>query len=189
MFTSEVTDINDSEIIELYFARSENAIRQTQFKYGKLCFRIAFNVLSNTEDAEDCVNDTYLSVWNRIPPDTPENFKAYICKIARNLSLSRLRYNTAKKRRPDVLISLSDIDDTTPASDGVSDEELGRLIGEFLRSQSAEVRNVFMRKYWFYDSVEEIAERFSFSESKVKSMLFHTRNRLKKYLSKEGIEL
>lgn len=184
-----MTDINDTEIIELYIARSEDAIRQTQFKYGNLCFRIALNVLKNNEDAEECVNDTYLSVWNRVPPDMPENFKAYICKIARNLSLSRLRYNTAKKRSPDMLVSLSDVDNTVSAADGVSDQELGRLISEFLRSESADVRNVFMRKYWFYDSVEEIAERFSFSKSKVKSMLFHTRNRLKKYLKEEGIEL
>lgn len=184
-----MTEINDTEIIELYFERSEEAIRQTQIKYGALCFRIAFNVLGNQEDSEECVNDTYMKVWSNIPPDTPENFKAYICKIARNLSVSRFRYNTAKKRSPDVLISLSDAESEASCSDGVSDEELGRLISEFLRSQSAEVRNVFIRKYWFYDSVEEIADKFSFSQSKVKSMLFHTRNRLKKYLSKEGIEL
>lgn len=181
-----MTDIDDTEIIELYFARSEDAIRQTQLKYGNLCYRIALNVLKNNEDAEECVNDTYLSVWNRIPPDMPENFKAFICKIARNLSLSRLRYNTAKKRNSDMLISLCDVDSTAPAPDGVSDQELGHLISEFLRLQSADVRNVFMRKYWFYDSVEEIADRFSFSKSKVKSMLFHTRNRLKKYLSEVG---
>lgn len=184
-----MTIINDSEIIELYFARSENAIRQTQFKYGKLCMSIALNVLKNTEDSEECVNDIFLSVWNRIPPEVPDNFKAYICKIARNLSLSRLRYNMAKKRHPDSLISLSDLDDNIPAEDGVSDEETGRLISDFLREQSADVRNVFLRRYWFYDSIEDIAKRFSFSESKVKSMLFHTRNRLKKYLAKEGIEI
>lgn len=184
-----MTDINDTEIIELYFARSENAIRQTQFKYADLCFRIAVNVLGNNEDAEECVNDTYLSVWNRIPPDMPENFKAYICKIARNLSLSRLRYNTAKKRNLGALLPLSDVENTASAEDDTSDMELGRLISDFLRSQPADVRNVFMRKYWFYDSVEEISERYSFSKSKIKSMLFHTRNRLKKYLKEEGIEL
>lgn len=184
-----MSDINDTEIIEMYFARNENAIRRTQSKYGDLCFRIAVNVLGNNEDAEECVNDTYLSVWNRIPPDMPENFKAYICKIARNLSLSRLRYNTAKKRNLDALLPLSDVENTASAEDDTSDMELGRLISDFLRSQPTDVRNVFMRKYWFYDSVEEIAERFSFSKSKVKSMLFHTRNRLKKYLKEEGIEL
>lgn len=186
---TEVAVIDDSEIIELFLARSENAIRQTQLKYGALCLTIAYNVLGNAEDSEECVNDTYLSLWNNIPPDIPENFKAYICRIAKNISLSRLRYNTAKKRSRDSLIPLSDLDETAAYTDGVSDEELGRLISEFLRGQSADVRNVFLRKYWFGDSIADIAKRFSFSQSKVKSMLFQTRKRLQKYLKKEGIDL
>lgn len=185
--------MDDSEIVELYLARSENAIRQTRFKYGTLCQSIAFNVLGNTEDSEECVNDTYLSLWNNIPPEIPVNFKAYVCKIARNISISRVRCNNAKKRGRDSLISLSDVTEADEFAayheDGVSAPELGQLIGEFLRKQSAEVRNVFLRKYFFGDSVADISDRFSFSQSKIKSMLFHTRKKLQKFLEKEGVYL
>lgn len=185
--------MDDSEIIELYLARSENAISQTQFKYGALCRSIAYNILGNTEDSEECVNDTYLSLWNNIPPEIPENFKAYICRIVRNISISRVRRNNAKKRGRDSLISLSELTEVEEFAayyeDGFSDRELGQLIGDFLRKQSADIRNVFLRKYWFGDSVADISERFSFSQSKVKSMLFHTRKKLQKFLAKEGVYL
>lgn len=185
--------VDDSEIIELYLARNENAIRQTQFKYGALCRTIAFNVLGNTEDSEECENDTYLSLWNNIPPEIPENLKAYICKIARNISISRMRRNKAKKRGRDSLIPLSEVTEAEEFAayrdDSRSDMELGKLIGDFLRRQSADVRNVFLRKYFFGDSVADISERFSFSQSKVKSMLFHTRKKLQKFLAKEGVYL
>lgn len=185
--------MDDSEIIELYLARSENAIRQTQFKYGSLCRSIALNVLGDPEDSEECVNDTYLSLWNNIPPEIPVNFKAYVCKLARNISISRVRKNNAKKRGRDLLISLSDVTEADEYAayheDGLSDSELGKLIGDFLRKQPKDVRNVFLRKYFFEDSVAEIAERFSFSQSKIKSMLFHTRKKLQKFLEKEGVYL
>lgn len=185
--------MDDSEIIDLYLARSENAIRQTQFKYGALCQSIAFNVLGNTEDSEECVNDTYLSLWNNIPPEIPENLKAYVCKIARNISISRARKNNAKKRGRGMLMSLSDVTEADEfavySDDGRSDAEVGQLIGKFLRKQPADVRNVFLRKYFFGDSVADISERFSFSQSKIKSMLFHTRKKLQKFLEKEGVYL
>lgn len=189
--------MDDSEIIELYLARNENAIRQTRFKYEALCLSIAFNVLGNTEDSEECVNDTYLSLWNNIPPEIPGNFKAYVCKITRNISISRMRLNKAKKRGRDLLIPLSEVTEADEFavcrddgfSDGFSDKETGRLIGEFLRGQPADVRNVFLRKYFFGDSVADISDRFSFSQSKIKSMLFHTRKKLQKFLEKEGVYL
>lgn len=184
--------MDDIQIIELYFARDERAIKETEVKYGKLCLRIATNILLNKEDSEECVNDTYLSVWNTIPPTRPNNFTAFICKITRNLSLKKLEHTNALKRTPTSVVSLDEIEDTIPdygISAEIDDEELGRLISVFLRRQSSDVRNVFIRKYWFYDSISDIAERYSFSENKVKSMLFHTRTKLREYLKKEGIVL
>lgn len=187
--------MDDLEIIKLYLARDEDAIRRTQFKYGTLCRTIAFNVLGSAEDSEECVNDTYLSLWNNIPPEIPENFKAYVCRIARNISISRVRKNNAKKRGRDTVISLSDVTEADEFaayrddSQDHSDKETGKLIGEFLRTQPADVRNVFLRKYFFEDSIEDISKRFSFSQSKVKSMLFHTRKKLQKFLEKEGVYL
>lgn len=182
--------MEDSGIIGLYFARDERAIRETEQKYGKLCFRLANNLLRNEEDAEECVNDAYLSVWNRIPPTRPENFTAFLCKIVRNLSLKRLDYNLAQKRNRDLTVSLSELEELLPdacADPSQEYEALGRLLSDFLRQESEDARSVFLRRYYFFDSVGEIARRYSFSESRVKSMLYHTRNRLKKYLKKEGI--
>lgn len=112
-----------------------------------------------------------------------------MCRIVRNLSLMRYRFDHAKKRDPDLLIPLSDVEAAAADNKSASDEETGRLIGEFLRKQSSDVRNVFIRKYWFCDSIEDIARDYSFSKSKVKSMLFHTRNKLKKFLKEEGIDI
>lgn len=182
--------MEDTQIIKLYFARDERAIEETAAKYGRLCFRVANNILSNTEDSEECVNDTYLSVWNKIPPVRPDNFTAFICKITRNLSLKKLESANAMKRRSNAVISLSELEEILPdnrITPSAEDEEIGKLISDFLHQEKAEARNVFLRKYWFFDSISDIAERYSFSESKVKSMLFHTRNRLRRYLKKEGI--
>lgn len=184
--------MDDLQIIELYFARNEQAIKETDSKYGKLCFHVAHNLLFNNEDAEECVNDTYLSVWNQIPPTRPNHFAAFLCKITRNLSLKKIESASAEKRTAAALISLSELEEVLPddrIAPGVNDAEIGKLISSFLWQAKPEVRNVFLRKYWFFDSISDIAARYSFSESKVKSMLFHTRNRLREYLKKEGIEL
>ena len=188
----EVDNIDDLRIIELYFERDEQAIKETDAKYGKLCRSIAYNILNNHEDAEECVNDTYVGVWNAIPPTRPNNLIAFVCKITRNLSLKRLEFVKRKKRSADVLLSLDELASVLP--DGryapdVNDEDVGKLISKFLRTQKEEVRNVFIRKYYFFDSIGEIAERFGFTESKVKNMLFYTRNKLRDYLIKEGVEI
>lgn len=181
--------MEDAELIALYLARDEQAIRETEQKYGKLCFRLAHNVLGNNEDAEECVNDAYLGVWNRIPPTRPADFTAFLCKIVRNLSLKKLDFNLAEKRNRELTVSLSELEALLP--DGCAPEweceDLGRLLSDFLRQETEDARRVFLRRYYFFDSVGEIARRYSFSESKVKSMLFHTRNRLRRYLRKEGI--
>ena len=184
--------MDDSQIIELYFERDEKAIKETELKYGALCFSIANNILNNEADTEECVNDTYLSVWNIIPPQRPNNFKAFVSKITRNLSLKRIEFNNAIKRSADTIISLSELEDVLPSESvqsEIEDEMLGKLISDFLRNEKEGARNVFIRKYWYFDTVADIAVRYSFSESKVKSILFHTRNRLKDYLIKEGVYL
>jgi RNA polymerase sigma-70 factor (ECF subfamily) len=190
--TKGVNNMDDLHIIELYFARDEQAVRETDRKYGKLCFRVAKNLLFNNEDSEECVNDTYLTLWNKIPPTRPINFMAYICKITRNLSLKKLEVSSAMKRSATAIISLSEIEATLPdhsIANGVNDEELGKLISSFLWNEKELDRNVFLRKYWFFDSISDIAERYSLSENNVKSMLFRTRNRLREFLRKEGIEV
>ena len=184
--------MDDLRIIELYFERDEQAIQETDSKYGKLCHSIAYNILSNREDSEECVNDTYIGVWNAIPPTRPDNLMAFVCRIARNLSLKRLEFLKREKRSADVILSLDELSAVLPDeryAPDVSDEDVGRLISQFLRTQKEDVRNVFIRKYYFFDSVKEIAERYSFTESKVKNMLFFTRNKLKDYLIKEGVEI
>ncbi len=184
--------MDDLGIIDLYFARDEQAIKETDAKYGKLCHRIAYNILHNEQDSEECVNDTYVGVWNAIPPTRPKSLMAFVCRIARNLSLKRLESMSRQKRSGATLVSLDELaevlSDESIASD-VSDEELGRLISDFLRDQKADARNVFIRKYYFFDSVADIAARYSFTESKVKNMLHHTRKKLKEYFIKEGVEL
>ncbi|MBR6617784.1 MAG: sigma-70 family RNA polymerase sigma factor [Oscillospiraceae bacterium] len=184
--------MDDQQIIDLYFDRNEQAITETDVKYGKLCHSIAYNILSNREDSEECVNDTYIGVWNAIPPTRPDNLMAFVCRIARNLSLKRLEFLKREKRSADVILSLDELSAVLPDeryAPDVSDEDVGRLISQFLRTQKEDVRNVFIRKYYFFDSVKEIAERYSFTESKVKNMLFYTRNKLKDYLIKEGVEI
>ncbi len=184
--------MDDLHIIELYFNRDENAIIATDQKYGKLCFQIANNLLRNNEDSEECVNDTYLAVWNKIPPIRPYNFSAFICKITRNLSLKKLKLLNAKKRRSDAIVSIAEIEEVLPDNRitvDIDDKELGKMISDFLRDEKELDRNVFIRKYWFFDPISDIAKRYSLSETNVKSMLFRTRNRLRLYLRKEGVEI
>ena len=180
--------MDDRSIIALYFARDERAIAETEQKYGKLCLGLALRVLGNEQDAEECVNDAYAGLWNAIPPTDPEDLCAFACRVVRNLSLKRLRALTRQKCSRDMTVSLSDLEEILP--DGAVDRregEIGAAISAFLREQSEDVRGVFIRKYYFFDSVSDIAKRYGFSQSKVKSMLYHTREKLKEYLTKEGI--
>ena len=184
--------MNDLSIIELYFARDEEAIKQTDIKYGKLCYRVAYNVLNNKEDSEECVNDAYIGVWNAIPPARPNNFKAFVCKITRNLSLKRLEAQARQKRSQAILVSLDELAEVLSdesIADGVTDEDVGKLISRFLRNEKSEIRDVFICRYYFFDSIGDIVRRYGFTESKVKSMLYHTRAKLKDFLIKEGIEI
>ena len=153
--------MDDLRIIELYFNRDEQAIKETDAKYGKLCHSIAYNILNNHEDSEECVNDTYVSVWNTIPPTRPHNFMPFICKIARNLSLKRLEFMKRKKRSAEIILSLDELAAVLPDeryAPDVSDEDVGKLISKFLRSQEEYVRNVFIRKYFYFDSINRFPD-------------------------------
>lgn len=184
--------MDDNQIIELYFARNEQAIKETDAKYGKLCFSVANRILENNEDSEECVNDTYLNAWNKIPPTRPNHFSAFLCKITRLISLKKLEFSSALKRTSAVIVSFEELEGVlqdpkiSPATDA---EDLGNLISAFLRREKEDARNIFLRKYFFCDSVSEIAERYRLNENTVKSMLFRTRNRLREYLRKEGVEV
>lgn len=177
--------MEDSQIIELYNARSSAAVKETDKKYGRLCYSVADGILHSREDDEECVNDTYLAVWNKIPPEKPDIFSAFLCKITRNLALKKYEYKRAKKRRePDAAIDeLAEIlPDNEDLHGKIEAKELGEAINAFLRSLPPDERNMFIRRYWLFDPVKRIAADFRFSVSKVKSILFRTRKKLKEYI-------
>lgn len=184
--------MDDLSIIELYFARDEEAIKQTDAKYGKLCYRIAYNILENNEDSEECVNDTYIGLWNTIPPTRPNNFIAFISKITRNLSLKRIEFMSRQKRYSKADFSFEELESVLAdenIANRFTDEDIGEIISDFLKNEKEDSRNVFIRKYYFFDTNSDIAKRYGFSEGKIKSMLYRTRNKLKEYLIKEGVKI
>lgn len=182
--------MDDSQIIQLYLKRSEDAIEETKIKYGNYCFRIADNILKSKEDAEECENHAYLRAWGSIPPQKPIVLKSYLGKIVRNLALQRYEYYSAKKRNAELEIAFSELEECVfdlVSVEGQCDAgDLGRAVNCFLHAIDREPRIIFVRRYWYTDSVKEISARFGISESKVKSSLFRTRNKLKVYLQKEG---
>lgn len=186
--------MKDHEIIDLYWKRKETAISATAEKYGKYCHTISYNILHNNEDAEECVNDTYLGAWKSMPPQRPERLSAYLGKITRNLSLNRFKRYTAEKRGlGQTELVLSELEDCIPSETGVEqviDEMvLVNSINQFLRAQPEQKRNIFIRRYWYLYPIRDIAENYGMSESKAASMLFRMRNGLKTHLEKEGITL
>lgn len=185
--------MEDQQIIDLYWARSEDAIVQTAAKYGRYCHTIAFNILKNDSDSEECVNDTYLRVWNIIPPQRPSIFSALLAKITRNLALDRFKFLSADKRGGgQVAMALDELADCIP--DGNPDDlferkELVETLNHFLSSLPPERRKVFMLRYWYLCSVKDIAAELKLSESKVKMILLRERNHLRTLLEKEGVTL
>lgn len=184
--------MDDNRIIELYWERKEEAITETALSYGRLCTYIAKNILSSHEDCEECVNDTYLAVWNAIPDKRPGRFSAFISRITRNLALKKYEYLSAAKRNPAAAVSLEELGDCVSGTDSVESEaEKRRIAGaidQFLWRQREEKRNVFIRRYWYFDSIEAICQSTGFSQSKVKSMLHEMRRKLRAHLEREGIE-
>lgn len=181
----------DEQIVALYWSRSEQAIAETGEKYGGYLNRIAYGVLRDTLDAQECVNDTYHSAWNAMPPSKPDRLSAFLGKITRRLSIDRLRRQTAEKRGggelPLALDELSGcVSGGDTAEDAVLRQELSSLLDAFLSSLPDTERRVFLRRYWYLDSIAEIAERFGFTQSKTASMLHRTRRKLREALWKEG---
>lgn len=186
--------MQDSAIIELYFSRSEQALSETQTKYGAYCTSIAYNILGSPEDAEECVNDTYLRVWNSIPPKRPERFSAYIGRITRNLALNRLESQSRNKRGSgQATIALCELDELLPDNDSLdndmSDGEISSAIDCFLRTQNRLTQLAFVGRYFRFESEKEIASHLGISVNHVKVLLHRARAGLKKHLEKEGIPL
>ncbi|MFQ9516318.1 MAG: RNA polymerase sigma factor [Eubacterium sp.] len=185
--------MEDIEIIEMYWARNEQAIEETDLKYGKLCKQLARNILFNLEDVEEVMNETYLGVWNTIPPNRPKYLKTFVCKITKNIAMAKVRYYHADKRRTEGMVSLDEIEDIVSGKNNIEEEyekkEISGFISEYLRMLDMEKRNIFLNRYWYHNSMAEIAEIYGISESKVKTTLFRTRRKLKEYLKNKGVEL
>ena len=186
--------MTDIEIIDLYWVRAESAISETARQYGAYCKAISMNIVRNNEDAEECVNDTYLNAWKSIPPQRPAMLGAFLGRITRNLSLDRYKARKAQKRAIDETgVLLSELDDCIPGGNRIEDEFETKLITEaidkFLSAIGRDDRVFFVRRYWYGDSIADIARRFAASESKIKTNLFRTRNKLKEYLEKEGVTI
>lgn len=186
--------MNDSQIVALFFDRDQRAIEETAKKYGSYCYAITYNILQNKEDAEEAVSDTYLAVWATIPPHKPVKLSTFLGKIARRTALKRWEKNRAQKRGGgEVELALDELseyisDGKTPEST-MENQELSRILNVFLKKLPKEERQVFVCRYWYFDSVADIAKRFGFTQSKVKSMLARTRMKLRNTLNKEGITL
>lgn len=177
-------------IVDLYWERSEAAISETQKKYGRYCTYIAYNILHSHEDAEECVNDTYVGAWNSMPPHRPERLSTFLGKITRNIALNRCIKSGAKKRSACAEVILSEVEEFTPDPEG--GEALDKIVlrdalDAFLSSLPRQTRIIFVRRYWYMCSVSDIAKDLGLSESNVKVILLRTRNKLKQHLEKEGI--
>lgn len=184
--------MDDSQIVDLYFARNEQAIQETDSKYGGYCYSIAYNVLANQQDAEESVSDTYMTAWNSIPPKRPSLLGAFLGKITRHISIDRWRKINAYKRTGDeIQIALEELDEVAGHSETpeavVSLAEITESINRFLTTLSQTERRVFLCRYWYLDSINDIAAKTGFSASKVASMLHRVRGKLRKQLLMEGL--
>ncbi len=183
--------MEDSAIVKLYWDRSETAISETAVKYGSFCYSIAYNILTNNEDAQECVSDTYLAAWNAIPPKEPQILSAFLAKITRYISLNRWKSRRRTKRGGgEPALALEELGECA-GSENVENvyarKEMVRSVNRFLEGLSETERNVFLRRYWGMDSIRDISESFGFSESKTASILHRTRGKLRKMLEKEGL--
>ena len=183
--------MEDSKIIELYWQKNENAIKETSSKYGAYCFAIAENILHNKEDSEECVNDTWLKTWNAIPPHKPAKLQMFLAKITRNLSFNRFNARSAKKRGSgEIVMVLDELAECLANESDVASEyevrELGRCIRNFVRTLPERDGNVFVCRYFFTAPVAEIAKKYNLTENNVMVILSRTRTKLKNHLIKEG---
>lgn len=186
--------MEDNQIVQLYWDRNQAAIPETSKKYGNYCQSIARNILGSDQDAEECVNDTYLNAWNAMPPHRPKMLSTFLGKITRNLSFNKYKHNRAEKRGGGeisyVLDELAEcISDTTDIEQEIDRRELVKEINLFLESLSSVKRNIFVGRYWYADGIQTLAKRFQMTESNVSVLLNRTRKQLKAYLLERGFEL
>ena len=186
--------MNDTQIVQLYWDRNEQAIPATADKYGNYCTSIAKNILGNHEDAEECVNDTYMNAWNSMPPHRPSILSAFLGKITRNLSLNRYKYRTAGKRGGgEASVIFDEIAEMVSGNDIVEQEidrrELIKAINTFLEELPIDKRGIFVRRYWYFDRIPVIASQFAMTENHVSVTLNRLRFKLQKYLMERGFEL
>jgi RNA polymerase sigma factor (sigma-70 family) len=183
----------DSEIIDLFNERSEKAIMELSKKYGSVCRKVARNILNNDLDAEECVNDAFLGAWNTIPPQNPTPLLTYICRIVRNLSIKKYHANTAIKRNSFYDAALDELEECLASAANVETElaakELTLLLDSFLDTLDKENRMMFVRRYWYSDSIPDIAARFQIRSNNVTVRLFRIRKKLQNYLRKAGFEI
>lgn len=195
MFEAErtVSSLDDRKIIELFFERSEQAIVELSNKYGSVCTKVAFNILNNKQDTEECVNDAYLGTWNTVPPQNPNPLLSYVCRIVRNLAIKRYHANTAAKRNSIYDVALDELENCFPSVASVEYEframETARMIDAFLETLDQKNRIMFVRRYWHSDSIDDLAKLFYTSNHNISVRLSRTREKLKKYLIKEGVTL
>jgi RNA polymerase sigma-70 factor (ECF subfamily) len=186
--------MDDAKIVRLFWDRDEQAITATADKYGGYCTAIAKNILGNKEDAEECVNDTYLNAWNSMPPHRPSVLSTFLGKITRNLSFDRYKHNTADKRGGGETTAVLDelleiVSDTGSVEQEINRKELVKAIDTFLGTLSADKRGLFVRRYWYFDSISTIASRFEMTENNVSVNLNRIRLKLHNYLLERGFEL
>lgn len=185
--------MEDQLIVDMYFARDEQAITCTRDKYGRLLRSIAYGILKSHEDSEECENDTYLKTWNVIPPTRPDSLQAFLARITRNLSLDRYdQLHAAKRGSGEIPLMIEELEEciadlgASSTDDEAENEELSRILNKFLETLPSDARKIFMRRYFFGDSVNEIADKFGFGKSKVKMTLLRSRDSLSVLLKKEG---
>lgn len=181
--------MEEKKIIDLFFARSELAIELCRVHYGAYCRTIARNILDSGPDAEECENDVYLAAWNTIPPTRPENLRAFLGRMTRNIALDRWDRRRAAKRGGEMELLLSELQDCAGGGDPEAEftaKELGRAISAFLRKLDERKRMLFLRRYWYCDSIAELSERFDMTPGRVKTALFRIRKKLREDLIKEG---
>ncbi len=185
--------MEDSKIIELFYERSEQAIIELSKKYNHICSKVACNILNDTRDTEECLNDAYLGVWNTIPPQKPQPLLSYVCRIVRNQAIKRYHANTAAKRNSFYDVALEELENCIPTASSVEDhyiaKEIAEYIDNFLEMLDRKNRIIFIRRYWFADSIPDIARLFHTSDHNISVRLSRTRDKLKKYLIQKGVSL
>lgn len=182
--------MTDSQILALFWDRNEDAIRETDRAYGRKLYVLSDKILHSHQDAEESVSDTYMKTWETIPPQRPVYFFAYLAKLCRNFSLARIQWQSAAKRSAEIVTLTREMEECIPDHSyerKMEGEEIGAVLDRFLEGLSPENRRIFLRRYWYTDSIQEIADRYGISQSKVKTQLHRTRKKLQSFLESEGI--